>query len=207
MDAASPHTFEAIVAGHICLDILPTLTGGSIAFAPGRSIEAGKALLSTGGPVSNTGLAMHVLGVRTGLIGKVGDDLFGQAESGGNRQRIRAPRNADDQTVRRAQRLQIELDAGIADSGLLVAVDFEFWMVRGDERRHTAIQQIRQDRPRQRRSFRRISARAEFVQDDQGSIIDFAQAVDPRYNLDVFAFLARDIERVCHYFARYVATN
>ena len=35
------------------------------------------------------------------------------------------------------------------------------------------------------------------------TIIDFAQAVDPRYNLDVFAFLARDIERVCHYFARY----
>lgn len=35
------------------------------------------------------------------------------------------------------------------------------------------------------------------------TIIDFAQAVDPRYNLDVFPFLARDIERVCRYFARY----
>ncbi|MGH2487227.1 MAG: RIO1 family regulatory kinase/ATPase, partial [Ktedonobacterales bacterium] len=35
------------------------------------------------------------------------------------------------------------------------------------------------------------------------TIIDFAQAVDPRYNLDVFGFLARDIEHVCHYFARY----
>ena len=35
------------------------------------------------------------------------------------------------------------------------------------------------------------------------TIIDFAQAVDPRYNLDVYPFLARDIEHVCRYFARY----
>ncbi|HEU5368843.1 MAG TPA: RIO1 family regulatory kinase/ATPase, partial [Ktedonobacterales bacterium] len=36
------------------------------------------------------------------------------------------------------------------------------------------------------------------------TIIDFAQAVDPRYNLDdVFDLLARDIARVCRYFARY----
>jgi RIO kinase 1 len=36
------------------------------------------------------------------------------------------------------------------------------------------------------------------------TIIDFAQSVDPRYNLDdVYLLLARDIERVCRYFARY----
>jgi len=34
-------------------------------------------------------------------------------------------------------------------------------------------------------------------------LIDFAQAVDPRQNTDVFSLLARDIARVCHYFARY----
>jgi RIO kinase 1 len=35
------------------------------------------------------------------------------------------------------------------------------------------------------------------------TIIDFAQAVDPRYNPDdVFTLLARDIARVCRYFAR-----
>lgn len=39
----------------------------------------GPAALSTGGPVSNTGLALHKLGVPTQLMGKVGDDLFGQA--------------------------------------------------------------------------------------------------------------------------------
>lgn len=38
----------------------------------------------------------------------------------------------------------------------------------------------------------------------RATIIDFAQAVDPRYNSDdVFDLLARDIERVCRYFARY----
>ena len=35
------------------------------------------------------------------------------------------------------------------------------------------------------------------------SIIDFAQAVDPRQNAAVFSLLLRDVERVCSYFARY----
>lgn len=35
------------------------------------------------------------------------------------------------------------------------------------------------------------------------SIIDFAQAVDPRYGSNVYPLLARDIERVYRYFARY----
>ena len=35
------------------------------------------------------------------------------------------------------------------------------------------------------------------------SIIDFAQAVDPRQNPAVFPLLLRDIERVCSFFARY----
>ncbi len=39
---------------------------------------------------------------------------------------------------------------------------------------------------------------------DAVTIIDFAQAVDPRYNLgDVFDLLERDVARVCRYFARY----
>ena len=35
------------------------------------------------------------------------------------------------------------------------------------------------------------------------TVIDFAQAVDPRHNLGTFSLLVRDIERVCRYFARY----
>ena len=70
---------EVVVAGHICLDIFPTLTGEMVQFLPGQTIEAGPVVFSTGGSVSNTGLALHRLGIATQLMGKVGDDLFGQA--------------------------------------------------------------------------------------------------------------------------------
>jgi sugar/nucleoside kinase (ribokinase family) len=73
---------SAVVAGHICLDVIPILdplTEDSFRanFRPGRLIEAGAALLSTGGPVSNAGLALHILGVPTRLVAKVGADPFG----------------------------------------------------------------------------------------------------------------------------------
>src|SRR4249920_2201430 len=70
---------EAVVAGDICLDVFPTLVGGAVVFKPGQTVEAGPVVFSTGGAVSNTGLALHKLGVSTGLMGKVGSDLFGQA--------------------------------------------------------------------------------------------------------------------------------
>ncbi len=70
---------EAVVAGHICLDVFPTLVGGTVVFKPGQTVEAGPAVFSTGGAVSNTGLALNRLGISTGLMGKVGPDLFGQA--------------------------------------------------------------------------------------------------------------------------------
>ncbi len=39
----------------------------------------------------------------------------------------------------------------------------------------------------------------------QGAVklIDFAQAVDPQHNSDVFTLFSRDMERVCQYFAQY----
>ncbi|MHB1630542.1 MAG: carbohydrate kinase family protein [Bacilli bacterium] len=72
----------AVVAGHICLDIIPAIShrgGFEQAFAPGRLLEVGAAALATGGAVSNTGLALHKLGIPTRLMGKVGDDIFGRA--------------------------------------------------------------------------------------------------------------------------------
>lgn len=69
---------EALVAGHICLDIFPAFKS-KVAFEPGRLLEVGAAKLSTGGAVSNTGIALHTLGVTTALCGKIGDDLFGEA--------------------------------------------------------------------------------------------------------------------------------
>lgn len=70
---------EAVVAGHVCLDIAPTLPESAVTFTPGHAIEAGKAVLAPGGPAANTGLALYRLGLNTRLMGKVGDDLFGRA--------------------------------------------------------------------------------------------------------------------------------
>jgi len=75
---------DVIVAGHICLDIYPDLGGiereaFEKTFLPGRLISAGPVSMYTGGSVSNTGLALHCLGISTRLAGKVGNDLFGQA--------------------------------------------------------------------------------------------------------------------------------
>lgn len=77
-------SFEAVVAGHICLDVIPDLSGVprqnfERLFAPGRLLEIGAVTFSTGGPVSNTGLALNKLGIKTQLMGKTGADLFGGA--------------------------------------------------------------------------------------------------------------------------------
>jgi len=76
--------YDAVAAGHICLDVIPDLSGSppskfDAMFVPGRLLIVGRAAFSTGGPVSNTGLVMHKLGISTQLMGKVGNDLFGQA--------------------------------------------------------------------------------------------------------------------------------
>ena len=75
---------DVVVAGHICLDIYPDLSGMEReafekTFLPGRLISVGPVTFYTGGAVSNTGLALHRLGIHTQLTGKVGNDLFGHA--------------------------------------------------------------------------------------------------------------------------------
>lgn len=76
-------SWDVVVAGHICLDFIPDLSqsrANSVGalLRPGQLIEVGAATLSTGGAVSNTGLALHKLGMRTRLMGKIGDDLLGR---------------------------------------------------------------------------------------------------------------------------------
>jgi len=71
-----------VVAGHICLDIIPSIEKkvsdiGAL-MVPGTLTEIGGAVLSTGGAVSNTGIALHRLGLPVSLMAKVGDDDFGQ---------------------------------------------------------------------------------------------------------------------------------
>ena len=71
---------DAVVAGHICLDIIPAFVsgaGGVPTLRPGTLVKVGSAVLSTGGAVSNTGIVLGNLGARVALMGAVGRDLFG----------------------------------------------------------------------------------------------------------------------------------
>jgi len=74
----STDSAKIVVGGHICLDMIPTFPPeGGAAIQPGRLYIMGPVVNATGGAVSNTGLALHQLGVPTKLVGKVGNDLFG----------------------------------------------------------------------------------------------------------------------------------
>ncbi len=48
-------------------------------FVPGKLINMGEVNISSGGPVSNTGIALQKMGANAKLMGKIGDDLFGNA--------------------------------------------------------------------------------------------------------------------------------
>ena len=58
--------YDITVAGHICLDIIPQIPDTGIReiselFKPGKLINVTAAKISTGGPVSNTGIATKKL--------------------------------------------------------------------------------------------------------------------------------------------------
>ncbi len=73
---------QVAVAGYVCLDVIPTFDEQKerldLLFQPGKLLTVGTAVTAPGGVVSNTGLALHRLGVPVKLVGKVGSDLFGQ---------------------------------------------------------------------------------------------------------------------------------
>ncbi len=76
-------TAPILVAGHICVDIIPAWPANAeslaTTFVPGKLNLVGPAVVSTGGAVSNTGIALHRLGIPVQMMGKVGPDLFGHA--------------------------------------------------------------------------------------------------------------------------------
>lgn len=74
---------KVIAAGHICIDITPAFPNRQVTeigdvLRPGKLIEMGKATVSTGGSVANTGLGMKILGADVILMGKIGKDEFGE---------------------------------------------------------------------------------------------------------------------------------
>ena len=73
---------KAVVAGHICIDITPVfpgkkVTGMDTILQPGKLVHMDGVDIHTGGCVANTGLAMKILGNDVSLMGKVGNDSFG----------------------------------------------------------------------------------------------------------------------------------
>lgn len=74
---------DIIAAGHLCLDLIPAFTvkekvdNVNQILVPGKMINMGKCVVAGGGPVTNAGVSIKRLGVRTELIGKVGNDDFG----------------------------------------------------------------------------------------------------------------------------------
>jgi sugar/nucleoside kinase (ribokinase family) len=68
---------DVLVAGHASLDLYPQLYH-QVRFEPGRLVIVGPVSFSPGGAVTNTGVALHRLGVDVRLVGKVGTDLFGR---------------------------------------------------------------------------------------------------------------------------------
>jgi sugar/nucleoside kinase (ribokinase family) len=75
---------EIVAAGHTCLDLIPVFTiEGKVdkmtdVLVPGKMINMGPCVVVGGGPVTNAGVSIRRLGVKTELIGKIGDDDFGK---------------------------------------------------------------------------------------------------------------------------------
>jgi sugar/nucleoside kinase (ribokinase family) len=74
-------SLDVVVSGHLCLDLLPKMGHVPLAAlsSPGKLFEVGPMGFSTGGAVSNTGLALHRLGANVRLMASVGNDLLGRA--------------------------------------------------------------------------------------------------------------------------------
>ncbi|MBN2182101.1 MAG: carbohydrate kinase family protein [Sedimentisphaerales bacterium] len=75
---------EIVAAGHTCLDLIPAFTiEGKVdkmtdVLVPGKMINMGPCVVVGGGPVTNAGVSIRRLGVKTELIGKIGNDDFGR---------------------------------------------------------------------------------------------------------------------------------
>ncbi len=75
---------DVVVAGHICLDMFPEFMDTKKIsledlLIPGKLVNIGGMRICTGGAVSNTGIAMDILGARVSFMAKVGDDFIGEA--------------------------------------------------------------------------------------------------------------------------------
>ncbi len=75
--------YDVMVAGHLCIDIIPRFPDTGLKtivelIRPGKLVNVEEAKISTGGPVSNTGINMKTLGNKVCFCACVGDDVLGQ---------------------------------------------------------------------------------------------------------------------------------
>ena len=83
------HKPDAVIAGHICLDITPKFPEAEVSetaagiqhpaslLIPGALVTVDGVDIHPGGVVANTGLAMQYFGNDVSLMGKIGTDVFG----------------------------------------------------------------------------------------------------------------------------------
>ena len=97
----------------------------------------------------------------------VGDDRVGQPEPLGDRERLRAARQADREPVRGRQRLEVELHRCVARRRRLVGVDLDLGVVgrRGDQR--ARADEVVEQRLGQRRALGGVGAGAQLVEQDE----------------------------------------
>lgn len=107
---SSIKSMDAAVAGHICFDIIPRfpetgITNIADLLTPGKLVLVEEAALSTGGPVSNTGIGLRIFGINVLFTAKVGDDDIGgliikRLESQGHAEGVKiAPGEASSYTI------------------------------------------------------------------------------------------------------------
>lgn len=75
--------YDIMIAGHLCIDIIPRFPDTGLKniadiMRPGKLVNVEQAAISTGGPVSNTGINMKTLGSKVCFCACVGDDTLGR---------------------------------------------------------------------------------------------------------------------------------
>ena len=78
--------YDIMVAGHVCFDLIPRFKDSGAKqiqeiMTPGKLVNIDECMLSTGGPVSNTGIGMQKLGNSVSFSARIGDDEFGRMTS------------------------------------------------------------------------------------------------------------------------------
>ena len=95
------------------------------------------------------------------------DDRRRQAEPLGNRERLAPAGQPDPEAIRGAERLQVELDGGIADAGRRVGVHLELRVVGRRRDEGARAQEVVEERLGQRGALGGVGAGAQLVEQDE----------------------------------------